>query len=72
MYRRTRGLRAGQDRARRRKRRQADEEIVEGERSLDELGDLDRFSARGSRGALRHMTEDEEAAGLSWEKFRPS
>lgn len=56
----------------RRKRRQADEEIVEGERSLDELGDLDRFSARGSRGVLRHMTEDEEKAGLSWEEFRPS
>jgi hypothetical protein len=32
---------------------------------------LDRLSAQASRGVLRHMTEDEEAAGLSWEKLRP-
>jgi hypothetical protein len=54
----------------RRKRRQADEEVVEGGRSLDDWGDLDQFSAHGSRGVLRHMAEDEEAAGLPWEKFR--
>lgn len=53
-----------------RKRRRADQEVVEGGRSLDDWGDLDQFSARGSRGVLRHMTEDEEPAGLSWEKFR--
>lgn len=35
------------------------------------LGDLDQFSAHASRGVLRHMTEDEDAAGLSWEKLRP-
>lgn len=54
----------------RRKRRQA-EEAVKGRRSLDEWGDLDQFSAQASRGVLRHMTEDEEKAGLSWEEFRP-
>jgi hypothetical protein len=32
---------------------------------------LERFSAQASRGVLRHMTEDEEKAGLAWEKFRP-
>ena len=56
----------------RRKRRQADEEAVEGEGSLDGGGNLSQLTAHGSRGVLRHMTEDEEAAGLSWEKFRPS
>jgi hypothetical protein len=55
-----------------RKRRQADEEVVEGKRSLDGWSDLDRFSAHSSHGVLRHMTEDEEAAGLSWEKLRSS
>lgn len=38
---------------------------------VDEWGDLDRFSARASLGVLRHMTEDEEKAGVSWEEFRP-
>lgn len=42
----------------------------EGDRHLDEWGDLDRFSARASRGVLRHMTEEEEEAGFSWEKYR--
>lgn len=55
----------------RRKRRQADEEVVEGGWSLDDWGDLDQFSAHASRGVLHHMTEDEEAAGLSWDTFRP-
>lgn len=55
-----------------RKRRQADEEAVEGARSLDDCTKLGRLPAHGSRGVLRHMTEDEEAAGLSWEEFRPS
>lgn len=54
------------------KRRQADEEAVEGARSLDGCTKLGRLPAHGSRGVLRHMTEDEEAAGLSWEEFRPS
>jgi hypothetical protein len=31
---------------------------------------LDQFSARSSRGVLLHMTEDEEAAGVTWEKLR--
>lgn len=53
-----------------RKRRRADQEVAEGGRSLDDWGDLDQFSARGSRGVLCPMTEDEEAAGVSWEKFR--
>lgn len=53
-----------------RKRRRADQEVIEGGRSLDDWGDLDQFSARGSRGVLRHMTEDEDAARHSWEKFR--
>lgn len=51
------------------KRRQA--EVIKGRRSLDDWGDLDQFSAHASRGVLRHMTEDEEAVGLSWDKFRP-
>lgn len=46
-------------------------EIAKGSRSLDDWGDLDQFSAHASRGALRHMTEDEDAAGLSWDKLRP-
>jgi hypothetical protein len=44
---------------------------VEGERTADDLAALEQFSARASRGVLRHMTEDEEKAGLSWEEFRP-
>jgi hypothetical protein len=44
---------------------------VGGDQPVDDLGDLERFSARASRGVLRHMTEDEEKAGLSWEEFRP-
>lgn len=39
-------------------------------RELDDGDDLDRFSARASLGVLRHMTEEEEAAGFSWEKYR--
>lgn len=31
----------------------------------------EQFSAQASRGVLRRMTEDEEAAGFSWETFRP-
>lgn len=46
-------------------------EVVKGRRSLDDWGDLDQFGAHASRGVLRHMTEDEEAAGLSWDKLRP-
>jgi hypothetical protein len=46
-------------------------QAVEGEQTVDDWGDLERFSARASRGVLRHMTEDEEKAGLSWEEFRP-
>ena len=42
----------------------------QGERTLDDWGDLDQFSAQASRGVLRHMTEHEEKAGLSWEEFR--
>jgi hypothetical protein len=53
-----------------RKRCQA-EEVAEGSRTLDEWGDLDQFSAHASRGVLRHMTKDEEAAGLSWDRLRP-
>jgi hypothetical protein len=46
-------------------------QAVGGERPADDLRDLERFSAQASRGVLRHMTEDEEKAGLSWEEFRP-
>lgn len=45
-------------------------QAVEDESAVDDLRDLERFSARASRGVLRHMTEDEEKAGLSWEEFR--
>lgn len=47
------------------------QQAVEAEKPRDDLGDLERFSARASRGVLRHMTDDEERAGLSWEEFRP-
>lgn len=46
-------------------------QAVESERADDDLGGLERFSARASRGVLRHMTEDEEAVGPSWEEYRP-
>jgi hypothetical protein len=46
-------------------------QAIEGKRAVDDWGDLEQFSARASRGVLRHMTEDEEKAGLSWEEFRP-
>jgi hypothetical protein len=45
--------------------------LAKGSRSLNDWGGLDRFSAHASRGVLRHMTEDEDAAGLSWDKLRP-
>lgn len=45
-------------------------QAVAGERHIDEWGDLDRFSAQASRGVLRRMTEEEEKAGFSWEKYR--
>lgn len=45
-------------------------EVVKDSQSLDDWGDLDQFSAHASRGVLRHMTEDEEAASLSWDKLR--
>jgi hypothetical protein len=45
-------------------------QAVGGERTLDAWGDLEQFSAKASRGVLRHMTEDEEKAGLSWDEFR--
>lgn len=32
----------------------------------DDRSELEKFSANASRGVLRHMTEDEEQAGLSW------
>jgi hypothetical protein len=46
-------------------------QTVEGERTPDDLAELEQFSARASRGVLRHMAEDEEKASLSWEEFRP-
>ena len=61
---------------RRRRRRAPSASVIEltkrwsREVGLDDWGDSDQFSARGSRGVLRHMIEDEEAAGVSWEKFR--
>jgi len=47
-------------------------QTVGDEPALDDLAELEQFSARASRGVLRHMTEDEERAGVSWEEFRPS
>jgi hypothetical protein len=46
-------------------------QIVEGEWSFDDRSDQERFSTRASRSVLRHMSEDEEAVGLSWEEFQP-
>jgi hypothetical protein len=62
--------RAGAKEGAGRKRRQA-EEVAKGGRTVDEWGDLDQFSAHASCGVLRHMTEDEEAAGFSWDELRP-
>ena len=50
----------------RRRRRQLDKQAA-GDALLDDWGDLDQFSVCASHGVLRHMTEDEEAAGISWE-----
>jgi hypothetical protein len=47
------------------------QQAVGPEQPADDLDELERFSAQASRGVLRHMTEDEEKAGLSWEEFRP-
>jgi hypothetical protein len=47
------------------------QQTVEGQEAPDDLVELSQFSARASLGVLRHMTEDEEKAGLSWEEFRP-
>lgn len=46
-------------------------QTVEVGRAPDDLVELEQFSAQASRGVLRHMTEDEEKVGLSWEEFRP-
>lgn len=46
------------------------QQAVAGGRHVDEWGDLDKFSAQASLGVLRHMTEEEEKAGFSWEKYR--
>lgn len=54
----------------RHRRRRQDKEVA-GDLLLDGWGDLDRFSALASRSVLRHMTEDEEAGGFSWEGFQP-
>lgn len=54
----------------RRRRRQIDKQTA-GDALLDDWGHLDQFSAHASHGVLRHMTEDEERAGISWEEFRP-
>lgn len=42
------------------------------ERVVDEWGDLDEFSARGSAPTLRRLDEEEAAAGFSWENHRKS
>lgn len=52
------------------RRRQIDKQTA-GDALLDGWGDLNQFSARASSGVLRHMTEEEKAAGLSWEGFQP-
>lgn len=46
-------------------------EVIAGEQPVDDRGDPEKFSTGASRGVLRHMTEDEEAAGISWESFWP-
>ena len=35
-------------------------------RTVDDWGDLDQFSARGSEPTLRRLDEEEAAAGFSW------
>lgn len=42
------------------------------EQVVDEWGDLDEFSARGSEPTLRRLDEEEAAAGFSWENHRKS
>jgi hypothetical protein len=46
------------------------EHTSEDKRVFERREDLERYAARASRGVLRHMTEEEEAAGFSWEKYR--
>jgi hypothetical protein len=43
---------------------------VESGRVVDKWGDLDRFSARASLGALRHLDEEESKIGFSWDEHR--
>lgn len=43
---------------------------LDDDRTTDQWGDLDRFSARASRGVLGRMAEEEESAGLTWDEFR--
>jgi hypothetical protein len=60
-----------------RKRRQHDKQALDPwidpdpQAAVDDGSDLEEFSARASRGVLRHMTEDEGRAGLSWDVLRP-
>ncbi len=55
-----------------RKRRQAEEEMSRvGCLSMGGETWTGRYSAHTSLGVLHHMTEDDEAAGLSWDTFRP-
>jgi hypothetical protein len=53
-----------------RHRRRIDKQTA-GDALPDGWGDLNQFSARTSSGVLRHITEEEKAAGLSWEGFQP-
>jgi hypothetical protein len=46
-------------------------QTAERERVAGDWDDLEHSSAPAPRGVLRHMTEDEEEAGLSWEELRP-
>jgi len=54
-----------------RKRRRADKAVEDGRLLNAWNNNLEQFGTYASRGVLRHMTEDEERAGLSWEEFRP-
>src|SRR5258708_606185 len=66
------GLPAHQDRARRAEERgrRVEKQETEGDQTVDEWGDLDEFSARGSEPTLRRLDEDGAASGIPGRKRR--
>jgi hypothetical protein len=53
-----------------RKRRRVEKQETEVDQTVDEWGDLDEFSARGSEPTLRRLDEDGAASGIPGRKRR--